>query len=140
MGTRCNEPGCRAWAMRGTSTCRAHAPGALRTGGAPAGNLNARTHGLYARHFSETERRALEAAGAEGLELEIGALRVAIARVLGTSGDEVGAALAMARACTALAGLLRTERMLTGERSGALLDALDTVLAELGIGEPAEGS
>ncbi len=46
---RCEVPGCRAWAMRGHTRCRAHRDAELgpRGAGAPPGNLNALKHGRY---------------------------------------------------------------------------------------------
>jgi hypothetical protein len=47
---RCQVPGCRNWAMRGHSRCRAHRDHELgpRPVGAPAGNLNALKTGQHA--------------------------------------------------------------------------------------------
>ena len=48
--THCEVPGCRAWAMRGHTRCRAHRDAELgpRSAGAPHGNLNALKHGRHA--------------------------------------------------------------------------------------------
>ena len=48
--THCTYPGCRNWAMRGHTLCRAHRDAELgpRGAGAPAGNLNALKHGRHA--------------------------------------------------------------------------------------------
>ena len=48
---RCEVPGCRAWAMRGHTRCRAHrdAERGPRGAGAPPGNLNALKHGRYSQ-------------------------------------------------------------------------------------------
>ena len=45
----CQVAGCRSWAMRGLSRCRAHSDDVLgpRAVGAPIGNLNALQHGNY---------------------------------------------------------------------------------------------
>jgi hypothetical protein len=47
--THCKVPGCRAWAMRGHTRCRAHRDAELgpRGAGAPRGNLNALKHGHH---------------------------------------------------------------------------------------------
>jgi hypothetical protein len=51
--TRCQVPGCRSWAMRSETICRAHRDFELgpRAAGAPAGNLNALKTGDRARPF-----------------------------------------------------------------------------------------
>jgi hypothetical protein len=48
--THCQVPGCRSWAMRGHTRCRAHRDAELgpRGAGAPHGNLNALKHGRHA--------------------------------------------------------------------------------------------
>lgn len=45
----CQVPGCRSWAVRGSSRCRAHSDDVLgpRAVGSPSGNLNALQHGNY---------------------------------------------------------------------------------------------
>ena len=49
--TPCQVPGCRSWAMRGHTHCRAHRDDELgpRGAGAPSGNLNALKHGHHAQ-------------------------------------------------------------------------------------------
>lgn len=49
--TRCHIPGCRAYAMRGHTVCRAHRDHELgpRGAGAPPGNLNALKHGRHSQ-------------------------------------------------------------------------------------------
>lgn len=134
--TACSVDGCRSHAMRGAAWCRSHHPGLPRTGGAPAGNRNARTHGLYARWFTPVELAELEAvSGPAGLTGEIAALRVAISRLLGDGAvSPADALVVMGRGVDSLGRALRNQRVLAEERSGALLDALESVLEELGIG------
>ena len=54
--SRCQVPGCRAWAMRGDVHCRAHRDVELgpRGGGAPAGNLNALKTGAGAHPLGQS--------------------------------------------------------------------------------------
>ncbi len=49
--TRCQVPGCHAWAMRRHTHCRSHRDTELgpRGAGAPLGNLNALKHGRYSQ-------------------------------------------------------------------------------------------
>jgi len=63
----CEVPGCRAWAMRGHTRCRAHRDAELgsRGAGAPPGNLNALKHGHHAHplpppNLEDLARRILE--------------------------------------------------------------------------------
>jgi len=54
--SRCQVPGCRAWAMRGDVRCRAHRDAELgpRGGGAPTGNLNAIKTGAGAHPLGQS--------------------------------------------------------------------------------------
>ena len=55
--TRCQVPGCRNWAMRGHTRCRAHRDAELgpRPVGAPRGNLNALKTGNHTHPLPEPE-------------------------------------------------------------------------------------
>ncbi|UCC63907.1 MAG: hypothetical protein JSV36_02270 [Anaerolineae bacterium] len=59
--TRCTVPGCKAWAMRGHSRCRAHRDAELgpRGAGAPPANLNALRHGAHSHPLSSADLGAL---------------------------------------------------------------------------------
>jgi len=54
LKTPCQQPNCRAWAVRGSDPplCSAYAG---RGVGAPPGNQNARTHGFYASAITRDE-------------------------------------------------------------------------------------
>jgi hypothetical protein len=58
---RCSVPGCRAWAMRGHTRCRAHRDREMgpRGAGAPPRNLNALKTGQNAHPLSQVDLRAL---------------------------------------------------------------------------------
>lgn len=62
--TRCAVPGCRAWAMRGRTRCRAHLHAELspRGAGAPRGNLNALKNARYSDGLAEPDLDRLVAA------------------------------------------------------------------------------
>lgn len=123
--------------MHDEQWCRSHHPGLPRSGGAPVGNRNAQTHGLYARWFSPDERQELsDVAGLSGLTGEISVLRVALARLLADTGtNSADRVLVVSRALDSLGRALRNQRVLDGERSTQLMDALEAVLDELGIGD-----
>lgn len=124
--------------MRGEAWCRSHHPGLPRSGGAPAGNRNSYRHGLYARWFTEDERRQLaDIAGLRGLTGEISVLRVALARLLTADGELTPAErLAMvARGVDAIGRALRTQRVLSGEQAEAFAGALLQAVTELGVGD-----
>lgn len=97
---------------------------------------------FYADRLSPDERLQLEAGLARTLESEIVMLRILMRRVLGLSAgvDEPDQALrllqAMGLAATRLAGLLKTQRELTGDESQSLAvfySALNQVLDEMGV-------
>jgi hypothetical protein len=114
-----------------------------RKRGGQTGNTNALKHGFYARHFKPLESADLETAMLDGLQNEVAMLRVMIRRVvnLASSGEAASdfetaivALNTLGAASTRLAGLLRMERMITGDNtqvSGVLSKALDDVLSEL---------
>ncbi len=125
--------------MRGRELCRSHEPSLPRNGGAPKGNRNALRHGLYQRWFNPEERQALEEmAGLQGLSGEIAVLRVALARLLSDDQGGISAAdrlVLVARGVDSLSRALRAQRVLDGDRANGLLDGLEAVLAELGLGD-----
>jgi hypothetical protein len=115
-----------------------------RTRGAQPGNSNAVKHGFYSRNFKHLETSDLEVALLNGLDDEIAMLRVVIRRVFDythaekqnlntwTTGLET-----LGAACTRLAHLLRTQKLLGGQESdmsSALSQALKEVTKEFGYG------
>ena len=97
--TRCQTPGCKAWAMRGHTLCRVPRDPELgpRGAGAPPGNLNALRHGahsypLSAAQLNDLAQRIVDAPG--DLPLHVGHVVQAIqARV----GDPFLVLLALRR-------------------------------------------
>ena len=82
--TPCQQPNCRAWAIRGSDPplCSAHA-GRTVGAGAPPGNLNARTHGFYASAITSDELAdVLTYAADTTLDSEIAITRIALRRLL----------------------------------------------------------
>lgn len=132
---RCSVEGCRAWAMRGSELCAAHA-GRAR-GGAPVGNVNRLKHGLYSKHYSD-EELALMLSPADDLQDEIALCRVLTGRLLGalTSDDLDGDALVkmsgMAlRAANVTARLLRANQVISGDAQDDLAGSIGAVLDQL---------
>jgi len=81
--TRCQQPNCRAWAIRGSDPplCSAHAGRSLGAG-APPGNQNARTHGFYASAITRDELADILTHAADTtLDSEIAITRIALRRV-----------------------------------------------------------
>ena len=96
-----------------------------RKRGAQPGNLNAYKHGFYSRRFSPVELSDLSNVLSENLDDEIALLRIIIRRVFeyadneaATLGDWMSALSTLAASATRLSGLLRTQRQLTGKKSG----------------------
>jgi len=110
-----------------------------RKRGAQPSNLNALKHGFYSRQFKPDERDDLETMLADGLTDEIAMLRVIIRRVMELAdGVEMTQAInllgALGMASTRLAGLLRTQRLLTGDSNTtaqAISDALADIVKDL---------
>ena len=97
---------------------------------------------FYADRLSAAERLQIEAGLARTLESEIVMLRIFMRRVLGlsTGVEEPDQALrllqALGLAATRLAGLLKTQRELTGSEAQSLevfYRALNEVLEEMGV-------
>ncbi len=113
-------------------------PKKRKRGGQP-GNTNAFKHGFYAKNFSLTERRGLQAT--EGIVLgdEIALLRVLIRRFAeqiqasqGVGLTESAQLLAViSEAMLRLGSLLRIDHMLGGAQSDTLFKHLHLVLEEL---------
>jgi hypothetical protein len=128
----CARENCKAYAMHDNIYCHAHAPTANKTGGAPIQNSNARKHGLYSKYLSKEEQLLLNQsagrAASADLEEEIEALRIHLARQLKSDGDPVRSALAIAR-------LKQVQRQLTQEQATGIVEAINSILTELGLGE-----
>ena len=112
-----------------------------KRGGQP-GNTNSLKHGFYSQSFKPTEDADLETLLLDGLQNEVAMLRVMIRRVVVlASRKEAAASFAKAittlntlgAASTRLSGLLRMERMMSGNNSkvaNVLCKAIDDALAE----------
>lgn len=104
--------------------------------GAPKGNTNALKHGFYSRHFRQLEAADLEFALSNGLQDEIAMLRVSLRRLFELSDDadnpdDASKVLAtLGLACTHLANMLRTQKILTGEEKSSD-DAITLAIQQL---------
>ncbi|RPI23015.1 MAG: hypothetical protein EHM70_23070 [Chloroflexota bacterium] len=116
--------------------------GRRKRGGQP-GNANALKHGFYSRRFKSGEVQDLETANPNGLKDEIAMLRVATRRVmdladgLDTLDEAIVVLRALGLAASRLAGLLKTQKALSGPAGDganqAISDALGEIARELGI-------
>ena len=116
-----------------------------RSGGQP-GNWNAFKHGYYSRRFRPLELDDLNIILSDGLADEIALLRVIIRRVFefadsdATDLDAWTKALnTLGTASTRLAGLLRTQQVITGGGANivdVLSEAIGDVAHELGFRDP----
>ena len=144
MPTRCTaitsrgDP-CRAWAAHDTNPplCAAHAGRAAGAGG-PEGDQEHPTTGFYSRAIADEELADLVSlAGSDDLSDEIGAVRVALRRVLRALGEDPDlitpemAAMVFVGART-VARLLRDRRAISGGAAKGMIAGMDQVLAELG--------
>jgi hypothetical protein len=137
----CERNGCKNYAQRGSSYCRSHAPNAPppNARGAEAANANAQRHGLYSHFFHPDDLEALAAVSADsGLDDEIALTRVAIRRLAeyienaGTTDEAISLAQALFAGAGRVAGLLKTQRSLTGQAADGIAGAIGQALDELG--------
>ena len=98
------------------------------------GNLNALKHGLYAKHFTDEERKLLRQMPESDLRQEIALLRVVVDRVLiafsaseSDTDAQAKTATALTAAVLALNTTMRTHALLTGDYS-PLTDADDEAI------------
>lgn len=114
-----------------------------RRRGAQPGNTNALKHGFYSAHFKASELRDLDAIMSEGLSDEISALRVFTRRIIELANgveslDEmINVTGALGLSAIRLAGLLKAQKLLTGEDNAGVTAAISQALTddcnELGI-------
>jgi hypothetical protein len=131
----CAKAGCHGRPHKGSIFCFPHDPGVTRTGGAPTGNLNAASPGsLYSKFLTEDELLQLKKTGEiKGVDDEIQAAQVLVMRLLGAGDSE------MAIRAIALVGRLKSQaRLYGGDQAGGIIEAVTTILEELGIGGPGE--
>ena len=118
-----------------------------KPGGQP-GNWNAFKHGFYSRQYQPIEIKDLDTALGDGLMDEIALLRVIIRRVFEFANDSDTQDLdtwskslnTLGAAATRLAGLLRTQTVITGtdgDTIAVLAKTFGDVAHELGYPDPA---
>ncbi|MBC7264961.1 MAG: hypothetical protein H5T64_11495 [Chloroflexi bacterium] len=131
---RCEVPGCRAWAMRGTSRCRSHTPHLMEGRGTARRAPAAEPILPYADLFTAAELDALAKATAdESVDAEIALLRLAIRRVIERYGedDPARALELLRRGVDSLVRAIRARRDLTGKPDDGLTERLGAALDEL---------
>ena len=108
-----------------------------RKSGGQIGNWNAFKHGFYSRRFRPLEVSDLDTVLSDGLVDEIALLRVIIRRVFEFADSDAAdldtwtrSLNTLGAASTRLAGLLRTQAILTGG-SGNVLDVLSAAIGEV---------
>lgn len=116
-----------------------------KSGGQP-GNWNAFKHGFYSRRFRPLEVSDLDTIMTDGLVDEIALLRVIIRRVFeqvdsdaANLDDWTKSLNTLGAAATRLAGLLRTQQIISGGAGdivSVLSDAIGGVAHELGYRDP----
>jgi hypothetical protein len=121
--THCQVPGCRAWAMRGHTRCRAHRDAELgpRSAGAPRGNLNALKHGHYSHPLPppDLERLARQTLDyPDDLPFQIG---LAAQAIQARAGDLLMTLIALRRLLTQLIHTVATS-LLASELPALLQD------------------
>lgn len=99
------------------------------------GNTNALKHGLYAKNFTDLERKELKRMSEDDLRFEIAACRLAFSKIMdtitGKKPDMEKAIPQLYAAGTVLNTLVKTHALLSGNYSpldDALQEALDNVI------------
>jgi hypothetical protein len=113
-----------------------------RTSGGQPGNLNAFKHGFYAKKYRPFEIADLTAYMNEGLQDEIALLRVIIRRVFEIANDHEIQDLdtwsrslnTLGTASTRLAGLLKTQSIISGGNGNDIVSVLSQALGEVSHG------
>ena len=101
--------------------------------GAQLGNQNARKHGFYSRVLEESLRIDLdEAVAIDGLDEEIGLLRLKLRELLDQNSDKINLELALSCANT-IARLVRTRYNISAGQKRSLKDAITKVLTEIAV-------
>ena len=151
-GKRCAREGCRAWALRGGVTCRAHtvAPAADTSratdprGEAERAERAARVaeferrirSGGYQDLLERKVREVMEEAGREGaLTDEIGALRIVMNKLLAEDKNAQRLSVSIPRVVNATVRALKAQHAISGDAASNLTEALTRVLIEMGLGE-----
>jgi len=113
-------------------------PNLKRKSGGQPGNLNAFKHGFYSRRFRALEISDLSSVLTDDLDDEIALLRVIIRRVFEMADKEAEtltdwqfALSTLGAASTRLAGLLRTQQVMSGGKSGNVIDLLSECIGEV---------
>lgn len=120
-------------------------PNSKRPRGAQPGNTNAVKHGFYSRKFRPQELDDLDLLLSGNLEDEIAMLRVIIRRVFELTNAEdctlqtwTAGIETLGKACTRMAGMLRTQHLIGSTATDALATlkaALTNVTAEWKLNE-----
>lgn len=151
-GRRCAREGCRAWALRGGETCRAHTARSAGEGGRAARDAEGDDASRREERVSAFQQRLESAnfrnllpekltqiiaeAGREGsLTDEIGSLRVVLKRLMDEERDSQRLSESIPRVVNATVRALKAQRAISGETAGDLTEALTRVLLEIGLGE-----
>ena len=141
---RCAVPGCAGYARSGSAYCAAHRTAAGRRQGGQAASADEprltshdsfhqrRDASDYRRLFGE-RMDALMAAAAEeeGIEDEIGVLRILLARLMVEEADPLKLAEAVARIAGVSVQAARVRHAISGKRTESFTDAVARVLEEL---------
>ncbi|HDZ36978.1 MAG TPA: hypothetical protein ENH62_01605 [Marinobacter sp.] len=124
--TRAGEP-CKAYAIRDSQLCAAHS----RNVGAPKGNQNRKTHGVYVRAAKKMEGIGDVATDLMAKQEQLSAyIDGQLAEGLG-SEDMVKLLGLLAQNASRLGRLLRDQRALSGESADGLLEAVGKLMDEI---------
>lgn len=131
---------CRSYAMSGSDRCRSHRhlELGLTGAGAPEGNDNARTHGLYSPRLDPDDFLAMALTVGDDLADEVAFARIMVRKFAGMIDNTTDTEIAVKLGRVLFAGLgriallLKAHQALTPERSDAVTDVIAGALDELG--------
>ena len=141
---RCQTPGCGRFVRAGASSCGKHSP-VDRTERESDEQAEPQTQfqerlaqGEYAALFDDNLSRVINQAAMamseHGLDAEIGALRVVLARVLTEEQDLSKLAANVTRVASVAVQVARAQRAINGDVAQGLTTALTQILTELDEG------
>ncbi len=135
MAQKCIKEGCKKYPLRGSDYCQWHGPDNLRPPGKSGSSQTEQKSGLYSRLLSKEEQVFLDKVaeimrGSNSLDEEIAVTRLALARALQSEKPEV-----ITRTALAVGRLYQMKHQLEGEQATGIVEAMNEILRELGLGE-----
>lgn len=128
---RCSYPNCTSYASRNHPTCTTHRRSFPPTD-QPTDFQRRLEDGTYTEQVGiRLTEMITDAAQIEGLDNELGALRVVLNMLLTTETDAFRLASSIPKLTASIVQVLRAQRLLDDRQAESLTDAIATILEEL---------